>query len=57
MDRNEIVCGDMDWDHLATDGDKCRAVVSMATDLLVPQNAANFLSSSWLVASQEDSAP
>lgn len=31
-----MVCDDMDWDHLATDGDKCRAVVSVTTDPLVP---------------------
>jgi hypothetical protein len=36
MDRNEIVCDDIDWNHPATDGDKCRTVVSMATDPLVP---------------------
>ena len=48
----------MDWDHLATDGDKCRAVVSMATDPFIPLKAANFfLSRLWLIASQEDSAP
>jgi hypothetical protein len=39
MDRKEIECVDMDWDHLATDGEKCPAVVSMATN---PKNAANF---------------
>lgn len=36
MERNEIVFDDMDWDHLAMDGEKCRAVVSMATNPLVP---------------------
>jgi hypothetical protein len=36
MDRNEIVCDDMDWNYLATDEDKCRPVVCMATNPLVP---------------------
>ena len=36
MDRNTVVCDDMDWDHLATDGGKWRAVVRLAAEFLVP---------------------
>jgi hypothetical protein len=55
MDRNEIVCDYMNWDHLAMDGEKCRAFVSMATNNLVPQNAAIFfLTRLWHMATKED---
>ena len=37
--------GDMEWIELAQDRDKWRALVSAVMNLLVQQNAGNFLTS------------
>jgi hypothetical protein len=42
----------VDWIYLAQDREKWRAAVSMVTNLRSPQNEANFLITSELLASQ-----
>jgi hypothetical protein len=41
--RKEIVRKGVDWIHLAWDWDKWRAVVNAVMNLLIPENAGNFL--------------
>jgi hypothetical protein len=36
MDLREIVFGDVDWIHVAKDGDRWRALVNMIINLRVP---------------------
>jgi hypothetical protein len=45
MDLREIGWYDMDWVDLAQDMDQWRALVNMAMNIWVPQNAGKFLSS------------
>jgi hypothetical protein len=45
MDLRERGRGDVDWIHLAHDGDQWWAVVNMIMNLWVPQKAGNFLTS------------
>jgi hypothetical protein len=37
-DLGEIGCGGMDWIGLAQDSDKCRALVTVVMNILVPQS-------------------
>jgi hypothetical protein len=45
MDPHEVGWGDMDWNDLAQDKDRWRALVNAVMNLRVPQNAGNFLTS------------
>jgi len=45
MDIQEVGWGDRDWIDLARDRDKWRAVVNVVTNLRVPLNAENLLTS------------
>jgi hypothetical protein len=45
MDRRKVGCGSMDGIDLAQERDRWRAVVNAVTNLRVPYNARNFLSS------------
>ena len=45
MEQQEVGGGCGDWMELAQDRDRWRALVSTATNLRVPQNAGNFLTS------------
>ena len=45
MDLQEEGCGDMDWIELVQDRGRLRALVHGVTNLRVPQNAGNFLTS------------
>jgi len=44
MDRQEVVCGEVDWIDLVQDRDKWWVFVKAATNLRFVQNAGNFLS-------------
>jgi hypothetical protein len=45
MDLRETGFGDVDWIHWAQDRDRWRALVKTVTNLRVPYNAGNFLTS------------
>jgi len=45
MDFQEVECGYMDWIGLAEDRDRWRTLVSAVTNIRVPWNAENFLTS------------
>ena len=50
MDLQEVGLGYEDWIGLAQDKDRWRALVSAVRNLLVPQNAGNFLTSCKLAS-------
>jgi len=43
MDVQEVGCGGIDWIELAEDKNRWRAFVNVVMNLLIPQNAWNFL--------------
>ena len=45
LDLQEVGCGPTDWNELAQDRDRSRALVNSVTKLRVPQNVGNFLTS------------
>jgi len=45
MGLKEVGCGVMDWIDVSQDKDRWRAVVNAVMNILVPQNAGNFLTS------------
>jgi hypothetical protein len=49
----EVGCGNMDWINLAQDRNRWQALVNAVTNLRVPQNARNFLTSEDMLPSQE----
>jgi hypothetical protein len=53
MDLREIGWDDMDWIDLPQDRDQWRALVNTVMNLRLLQNAAKFLSSCAIGASQE----
>jgi hypothetical protein len=42
-DLQEVGHWGMDWNNLAQDRDRCRAVVNVVMNIQVPSNAGNFL--------------
>jgi hypothetical protein len=55
MDLVEVGWGDVDWIGLAQDRDRCRALVSSASNLRVPYNAGKLPSAqtTWDLSSSD----
>jgi len=45
MDLQEVGCGGIDWISLAQDSDRWRAIMNAVTNLRVPPNVGDFLTS------------
>ena len=45
MDLHDVECGGIDWIEMAQDRDKWRPLLNVVTNVRLPLNARNFLSS------------